>query len=116
MNEMRKLMETVAPLFEDDDNTGDETVKSVVGHQDDEVDMIRKQLYQMGMECAEMFRMLGDLPDNADFPHWWQARIVKASEYITTSKHYLKTEIAVDKEQEPPTAEDEIGLDPSGVS
>jgi len=112
MEDMRKLMETVAPLFEAE--TGDEVEKTVAGHTDDERDMIKKELFQMGSYCVELYKMLDTLPENVDFPHWWQGKIVKASEYISNSKHYLENELNVPEEpQVSPEVQDDIN--PSGV-
>lgn len=94
------------------------TVKKVaVGHVDNERDMIRRQLYQTGKYCVELFKMLGDLPDS-DFPNWWQAKVTKAGTYMSSAKHYLENSLEV------PAIDDanyklELDIedeDPSGVS
>ena len=43
--------------------------------------MISKELYLIGRNAMDVHKMLKDLPDS-DFPHWWQAKIVKAHEYL----------------------------------
>ena len=68
--------------------------KLAVGHVDNERDMIRRQLYQMGKYTVELAKMLKDLPDS-DFPNWWQAKITKAETYISSAKHYLENSMAV---------------------
>lgn len=103
LNEIRKL--AGLPLQEDVDDfesmgkyshdTGDEVEKTVVGHVDDETNMIRKELYQMGKYCVELFRMMEQFPEG-DYPHWWQSKITKASEYLSAAKHYMENEMAVD--------------------
>jgi len=121
MNEIERLQQLAGiqkPIAED---TGEETGKTVIGHTDDERDMIKKRLYQMGKYCVELYKMLDDLPDNADFPHWWQAKITKAEDYISTTKHYLENEMAVsdrDAEYQDPVVTDDGAeySDPSGVS
>jgi cytidyltransferase-like protein len=94
------------------------TMKKVaIGHVDNERDMIRRQLYQTGKYCVELFKMLGDLPDS-DFPNWWQAKVTKAGTYMSSAKHYLENSLEV------PAIDDanyklELDIedeDPSGVS
>lgn len=88
--------------------------KVAIGHVDNEVDMIKKELYQMGKYSVELYKMLDELPD-ADFPHWWQSKLVKASEYLSSAKHYLENELNVpDEVSVSPEVTDDI--DPSGVS
>ena len=111
---MRKLMETVAPLFQEAE-TGDQVDKTVAGHVDDEKDMMMKQLYQMGMYCVELYKMMGQLPDDTDFPHWWQGKLIKANDYIGAAKHYLENEIEAPEVSIQPDMPDD-DLDPSGVS
>ena len=59
--------------------------------------------------------MLDGLPDS-DFPHWWQAKSVKAHEYIQGAKNYLDAELNEPKAE--PVVSDEVTSvdDPSGVS
>jgi len=98
----------------------EENDKLSVGHVDNERDMVKRDLFQMGSYCVELYKMLDDLPD-ADFPHWWQSKITKAGVYISDAKHYLENSIEV------PAGDDMTGdgtqdtvdsdpLDPSGVS
>ena len=58
--------------------------------------------------------MLGDLEDG-DFPHWWQAKIVKAGEFIGSAKHYLEGELYAPEEDKPMEPEDKDDINPSGV-
>ena len=92
-----------------------EVQKIAVGHVDDERDMLRKEIYQMGAYCVELFKMVSSLPD-ADFPHWWQSKIVKAGEFISTAKHYLENELEVPDEPAMVSPDVEQDDDPSGVS
>ena len=98
-------------------DTNDQAEKTAVGHLDDERDMLKKTTYQMGKYCVELYKLLDGLPDNADLPHWWQSKLVKADDYISGAKHYLENEINV-PEHEPthqdPSQDDDF--DPSGVS
>ena len=87
-SEMARIKELAGlPLSEDE-----EVTKDVVGHTDNEPDMIRKELFKMGKYSVELYKMIGELP-NADFPHWWQAKIVKAGQYLSNAKHYLEGEL-----------------------
>ena len=117
MNEIERLQQLagIAPQITEAE-TGDEVEKTVAGHVDDEKDMIKKQLFQMGTYCVELYKMLDSLPDNTDFPHWWQAKLVKASEYIGATKHYLENELAVPDSEVAVSPEIEDDNDPSGVS
>ena len=118
MNEIERLQQLAGiqkPVKEAE--TGDEVSKTVAGHTDDERDMIKKELFQMGTYAVELYKMLDKLPDNVDFPHWWQGKIVKASEYLSNSKHYLENELNVPEDDNvavSPEVEDDN--DPSGVS
>ena len=114
MNEIERLQQLAGIVVEAE--TGDEVTKTVAGHPDDERDMIKKQLFQMGTYCVELYKMLGKLPE-ADYPHWWQAKIVKAGDYIGSAKHYLEGELEAPEEESPldrkPEMDDEVN--PSGV-
>jgi hypothetical protein len=59
--------------------------------------------------------MLGELP-NGDFPHWWQAKIVKAGQYLSNAKHYLDSELnAPEPEALDQAEQDQEDINPSGV-
>ncbi len=89
-----------------------------IGHTDDEKNMIGSELYHIGMSSIELFKMLKQLPDDSDFPHWWQAKIVKAKEYIQGAKDYLDADINKPDLDQEITASEKISdnQDPSGVS
>jgi hypothetical protein len=94
----------------------EEVEKIAVGHIDNESDMLRKELFKIGKYSVELYKMLGKLPE-ADYPHWWQAKIVKAGDYIGSAKHYLEGELEAPEEESPldrkPEMDDEVN--PSGV-
>ena len=93
MSEIERLQQLAGIVTERD--AGDsENVKLAVGHVDNERDMVRRNLYQMGTYCVELYKMLGELPDS-DFPHWWQSKIIKASTYLSDAKHYLENSLEV---------------------
>ena len=116
MNEIERLQHLagIQSVVVEAEN-GDEVTKTVAGHTDDEKDMMMKQLYQMGMYCVELYKMMGTLPDNTDFPHWWQSKIVKAADYVGAAKHYLENEIEAPG-VEVSVSPDLLDNDPSGVS
>ena len=96
-------------------NEDEEIRKVAVGHVDDEPDMIRKELYKMGKYSVELYKMLGELP-NGDFPHWWQAKIVKAGQYLSNAKHYLEGELNAPEPDALDKAEaEQDDINPSGV-
>lgn len=66
-----------------------------VGHQDDEPGMIKQSAYEISKYALELYKMLDEYDKSGqevDFPHWWQAKIVKARDYIGVAKHYLEFE------------------------
>jgi hypothetical protein len=91
-----KQLQKLAGIYTDVLNEKDagSAEKLAVGHVDNERDMIRRQLYQMGTYTVELAKMLKELPDS-DFPNWWQAKITKAGAYISDAKHYLENTQAV---------------------
>jgi hypothetical protein len=93
----------------------EEVTKDVIGHTDNEPDMIRKELFKLGKYSVELYKMLGELP-NADFPHWWQAKVVKAGQYLSDAKHYLESELNSPEPEALDQAEQEQDdINPSGV-
>ena len=77
-----------------------------VGHTDNEAHMLRADVYRIAKYAAELFAMLKKYEDmgEADFPHWWQAKIIKARDYMVGAKHYLDGEeklTAIDQMMEP---------------
>ena len=125
MNEIDRLQKLAGIVNEDGEpgvdyksDTGEgETKKLAVGHIDNERGMISKELFLIGKNAIDLHKMLKELPDS-DFPHWWQAKIVKAHSYLQGAKNYLDAELNAprsDKEVEP--SPDIIDVsDPSGVS
>jgi hypothetical protein len=63
--------------------------------------MIKGELYQIAKQATELYKMI-DSVDNmgeVDFPHWWQAKIVLAKNYLQGSKDYLDSALAVGNEE-----------------
>lgn len=66
-----------------------------IGHQDDEPNMLKSDLYRIAKYAMELYKMMDkydDMPTEVDFPHWWQAKIIKAKDYVVSAKHYLDGE------------------------
>jgi hypothetical protein len=80
---------------EDDDKKESFASETSIGHVDDERHMIRKELYQAAKYAKELFTMLDDLPEDSDFPHWWQSKVTKSLQMLSKAKHYLENELAV---------------------
>jgi len=110
-------------LNEEDDFLGVKTkVKEgediEVGHTDNEAHMMRSDLFRIAKYAAELFSMLKKYEDmgEADFPHWWQSKVIKARDYMVSAKHYLDGEeniaqidAMMDPEMEIDLAEQEEG-------
>jgi hypothetical protein len=72
-----------------------------LGHQDNEPRMIKAELYLIAKQATELYKII-DSVDNmgeVDFPHWWQAKIVLAKNYLTGAKDYLDSALAVGNEE-----------------
>ena len=103
---MRKLMNLVESAWHGDafENTQwvenddknlviPDVEKDAVGHVDDERDMLKSGLYQAGCAAVKLHKLLAELPDNADLPHWWQAKVIKAQDYLDGALDYLESEL-----------------------
>ncbi len=85
MEDYDALIPAEAPIAEDLD----------VGHQDDEPHMLKSELIRAG----KMIQMLYQKIDNydriggeVDFPQWWQAKIIKANDYLDSAFDYIDGE------------------------
>jgi len=66
-----------------------------LGHQDDEPHSLKKDLYRIAKYASELYKMVDkydDMEGEVDFPHWWQAKIIKSKDYLVKAKHYLDGE------------------------
>ena len=66
-----------------------------VGHQDDEPKMLKKDVYRIAKMAAMLYKQLNNydqMPGEVDFPHWWQAKIIKAYDYLQAAYGYLDGE------------------------
>jgi hypothetical protein len=82
---IEQLKNTNKPLDEDLD----------LGHQDDEPHMLKADLYRIGKYAMELYKMIDQFegPQEVDFPHWWQAKIIGAKNMLISAKHYLDFEL-----------------------
>jgi hypothetical protein len=66
-----------------------------LGHEDDEPNMIKADLYQIGKYAMKLYKMVDqfDNGQEVDFPHWWQSKIITAKNMISSAKHYLEFEL-----------------------
>jgi hypothetical protein len=67
-----------------------------LGHQDDEPNMIKGDLYRIGKYAMELYKMIDQfdkMEGEVDFPHWWQSKIIKAKSMLVSAKHYLDFEL-----------------------
>ena len=66
-----------------------------LGHQDNEPHMLKADLYRIGKYAMELYQMVDGFEGKGevDFPHWWQAKIIKAKDMLVAAKHYLDFEL-----------------------
>lgn len=86
MNEMKDLIELIESFDQE------YVTKQVVGHKDNESRMMQRELIKIRDYAEELIAALDQFPDG-DFPHWWQAKLVLAGEYMSTIKHFLEGEM-----------------------
>ena len=66
-----------------------------VGHQDDEPGMLKSDVYRIAKMASMLYKQLNhydQMPGEVDFPHWWQAKIIKAYDYLQSAYGYLDGE------------------------
>jgi hypothetical protein len=80
------------------DSQLDESINEDIdlGHEDNEPHMLKKNLYKIGTYAMDLYKMVDEYEygyDEVDFPHWWQSKIIKAENMISSVKHYLEFEL-----------------------
>ena len=86
ISQMSADAELDTKMFEDTD----------LGHQDNEPGMLRADLSTIERyadELGEMMKDFDEMNTEIDLPHWWQAKIIKAKDYLVGAKHYLRAEL-----------------------
>jgi hypothetical protein len=66
-----------------------------VGHQDDEPKMLKSDVYRIAKMASMLYKQLDNydkIEGEVDFPHWWQAKIIKAYDYLQAAYGYLDGE------------------------
>ena len=82
-------------LYEGDINTEMDGGDLDVGHQDDEPSMLKKDLYDIITYASKLYKQMDKYDQydgEVDFPHWWQAKVVKARDFMSAAQHYLESE------------------------
>lgn len=66
-----------------------------LGHQDNEPHMLKGDLYRIAKYAIELYKMVDqfEYKGEVDFPHWWQAKIIKSKDALVSAKHYLDFEL-----------------------
>jgi len=91
ISQMSADVELDTKMFEDTD----------LGHQDDEPGMLRADLSvieRYADELGDIMKQFEESGKEIDLPHWWQAKIIKAKDYLVGAKHYLRAELEKDNE------------------
>lgn len=63
-----------------------------VGHQDDEPNMLKSTALELAQYAAKLIKKLDtydNMPQEVDFPNWWQAKLILAKDYVHSAYHYL---------------------------
>jgi len=66
-----------------------------IGHQDDEPNMLKKTMYRTAKMASMIYKELDkfdQFPNEVDFPNWWQAKLIKANDYLNSAFDYLDGE------------------------
>ncbi len=71
-----------------------------LGHEDNEPQMLKADLYRIAKYAVELYKMVDQFDiegQEVDFPQWWQEKIILSKEAMVKAKHYLDSELQVDK-------------------
>jgi hypothetical protein len=66
-----------------------------VGHQDNEPAMLKSDVYRIAKMASMLYKQLDSydkMGGEVDFPHWWQAKIIKSYDYLQSAYGYLDGE------------------------
>jgi len=65
-----------------------------IGHQDNELDMLKAEVYKLLEASAQLYKMLNKYKGKGevDFHQWWQTKIIQAADNIKSAKEYLEFE------------------------
>lgn len=88
----RGKLSHATPLRDQTLREGEQFVtRRTVGHEDCEARMMQRELLKIRDYAQDLCDMLDHFQDG-DFPHWWQAKLVKAGDYMSSIKHFLEGE------------------------
>ena len=57
--------------------------------------MLKKDIYDIAVYAAKLYKQLDkydQMDGEIDFPHWWQGKVIKAREFMSSAQHYLEAE------------------------
>lgn len=63
-----------------------------IGHTDDEPNMLKSTALELAQYAARLVKKLDTydkMPQEVDFPNWWQAKLILAKDYVQAAHHYL---------------------------
>jgi hypothetical protein len=63
-----------------------------IGHTDDEPNMLKSTALELAQYAAKLVKKLDQydkMPQEVDFPNWWQAKLILAKDYVHGAYHYL---------------------------
>ena len=63
-----------------------------IDFQDDEPKALKKDIYRIAKMASMLYKQLDSydkMQGEVDFPHWWQAKIIKAYDYLQSAYGYL---------------------------
>lgn len=69
-----------------------------IGHQDNEPSMLKNTTYRAAKLAGMLYKKLDkydDLPNEVDFPNWWQTKVTKAKDDLQAAYDYLDGEEGV---------------------
>lgn len=78
-----------------ENEAGDQGGDLDVGHQDDEPNMLKKEIYDIITYAAKLYKQLDKYDQHdgeVDFPQWWQKKVILARSYMSAAQHYLEGE------------------------
>ena len=85
-----KLKDMMADLYEN--KLVNEADDLDIGHQDDEPNMLKSTALELAQYAAKLVQKLDQydkMPQEVDFPNWWQAKLILAKDYVHGAYHYL---------------------------
>lgn len=100
--DLNRIKELAGIVTEGADEHMTTVQRTVIGHVDKEKHMVRKQLMNIKKYAEKLEEKLEELPDDADFPGWWQNKVAMANKCLSRAKHYLcgEEDVAADDDDD----------------